>query len=60
MSPAVSQRILDSLRSEGRPLYAVLFPFEEGTIKKLPGKWTHVVSVDDVSIWRCSWGDPAR
>jgi hypothetical protein len=29
-------------------------------LKKLPGKWDRVVSVDDVSIWRCDWSEPPR
>jgi hypothetical protein len=53
MNPSVAQRVQSELESEGRPLYAVLWPYEEGNLKKLPGKWEHVVSVDDVTIWRC-------
>lgn len=52
MNPSLSARVEGALRSEGRPLYAVLFPFEVDALKKLPGKWDHIVSVDDVSIWR--------
>jgi hypothetical protein len=53
MKPSVAQRVRSALKSGGRPLYAVLWPYEEGNLKKLPGKWEHVVSVDDVTIWRC-------
>lgn len=53
MSPPVSRRIDAVLQKEGRPLYAVLFPFELDALKKLPGNWSRIVSVDDVSIWRC-------
>jgi hypothetical protein len=60
MNPSVSARVSASLQSEHRPLYAVLFPFELETLKKLPGKWVRVVSVDDVSIWRCDWAAPAK
>ncbi|HMC61137.1 MAG TPA: glycosyltransferase family 39 protein [Candidatus Solibacter sp.] len=60
MNPTVSARVGAELQSEHRPLYAVLFPFEVETLKKLPGKWNRVVSVDDVSIWRCNWADPAK
>jgi len=60
MNASVTQRARATLQSEGRPLYAVLFPFEVDILKKLPGKWDRVVSVDDVSIWRCDWSEPPR
>jgi hypothetical protein len=52
MDAAVSARVLASLRAEGRPLYAVLFPFEASALRQLPGTWTRVGSVNDVGIWR--------
>jgi len=30
-----------------------------GALDKLPGRWVHVASVDDVGIWRCEWITPA-
>lgn len=60
MDSSVASRVGSLLRSEGRPLYAVLFPFEEGKLKNLPGSWTHVVSVDDVSIWQCDLGTATK
>jgi Dolichyl-phosphate-mannose-protein mannosyltransferase len=60
LKPPLFERVRSSLQSDGRPLYAALFPFEEDVLKKLPGKWEHIVSVDDVSIWRCEPGSPAR
>jgi hypothetical protein len=60
MEPSVASRVGSLLQSEGRPLYAVLFPFEEGKLKNLPGSWTHVVSVDDVSIWQCDLGTATK
>jgi hypothetical protein len=60
MGPAVSQRVDTELQAEHRSLYAVLFPFELETLKKLPGTWVRVVSVDDVSIWRCDWAKAAK
>jgi len=60
MSPRVSDRVAGILRSEGRPLYAVLFPFEVEQLKKLPGRWTRVVSVDDVSVWRSDLEQASR
>jgi hypothetical protein len=60
MSPPVSQRIATSLQAAGRPLYAVLFPFEVEKLKGLPGKWDRIASVDDVSVWRCDWAGPGK
>ncbi len=59
MGPAVYGRVLRSLKSEHRPLYAVLFPFEADALKKLPGTWTRVGSVNDVGIWRCDPPGPS-
>ncbi|HEY4989282.1 MAG TPA: glycosyltransferase family 39 protein [Opitutaceae bacterium] len=56
MKPPMFERVRGSLRAEGRPLYAALFPFEVDILRKLPGRWSHVVSVDDVSIWSCDLG----
>jgi hypothetical protein len=45
-----------AIRKSGRPLYAVLFPFEidEQHVlqKRMPGHWTQVGKVQDVTIWR--------
>jgi Dolichyl-phosphate-mannose-protein mannosyltransferase len=60
MDPSVSRRVDTELQAEHRSLYAVLFPFEVETLKKLPGTWVRVVSVDDVSIWRCDWAEAAK
>jgi hypothetical protein len=40
--------------SAGRPIYAVLFPFEVNDVLsvKIPGRWTKVNSVQDITIWR--------
>jgi hypothetical protein len=56
MKPPMFERVRGSLRAEGRPLYAALFPFEVDILRKIPGRWSHVVSVDDVSIWICDLG----
>jgi hypothetical protein len=49
-------RIEDAVRSSGRPLYSVLFPYETLEFhvleKRMPGHWIQVASVDDVAIWR--------
>jgi hypothetical protein len=60
VNPGVARRAEDTLRSEGRPLYAALFPFEEPALSSLPGHWDRVTSVDDVSIWRCDLAAPAK
>ncbi len=59
MAPPVFDRVRVCVTTEGRPLYAVLFPFDVGALDKLPGRWVHVASVDDVGIWRCEWITPA-
>jgi hypothetical protein len=45
-----------AIRSSKRPLYAVLFPFEveeQGVLaKRMPGRWTQVGKVQDVTVWR--------
>jgi hypothetical protein len=60
MNPSISRRVASTLQSEHRSLFAVLFPFESERLKNLPGKWVRVVSVDDVSIWRCDWAEAAK
>ncbi|MGA2016032.1 MAG: hypothetical protein ABSH26_03695 [Opitutaceae bacterium] len=54
---ATSERVRDAARSDGKPLFAVLYPHELGVLKVAPGPWALVGSVDDVTIWRC---DSAR
>jgi hypothetical protein len=58
VDPGLFERIRGILGSEGRPLYAVLFPFEKHYLATMPGKWEEVGSVDDVVILRS--GDPGR
>jgi 4-amino-4-deoxy-L-arabinose transferase-like glycosyltransferase len=57
MDTDTAQLVRSSVQREGRPVFAVLFPFEEGVLKRLPGKWVRFGSVDEVSIWRSDWGD---
>ena len=49
-----------AIRASGRPLYAVLFPFEvtdQGVLdKKMPGHWTQVGKVEEVTLWRRDFG----
>jgi hypothetical protein len=53
MDPSTAARVNTSVRSGAIPLYAVLFPFELGALRDLPGPWALAGSVDDVTIWRC-------
>jgi hypothetical protein len=55
IGPAVSKRILASLQAEGRPLYAVLFPFEADALKKLPGTWTRVGALESEAAAAVGW-----
>jgi hypothetical protein len=45
-----------AVRRSGRPVYAVLFPFEvqdSGILQnRLPGTWTQIAKVSDIRIWR--------
>ena len=58
ISPADFQRIAAAGTAAGRPLYAVLFPFEVeeaewGAFQKhLAGHWTQIGAVRSVGIWR--------
>jgi 4-amino-4-deoxy-L-arabinose transferase-like glycosyltransferase len=55
-----ADKVRESVRSEGRPVYMVVFPAEKHFIAEMPGKWIQVSAVEDVSIWRGDWGDPAK
>jgi 4-amino-4-deoxy-L-arabinose transferase-like glycosyltransferase len=57
MDPATAQRVRSAVQLEGRPVFAVLFPFEQDVLKRFPGKWVRFGSVDEVTIWRGDWGD---
>jgi hypothetical protein len=54
LSPEGAAAIALALEKSSRPLYAVLFPHEvqEVTEIRLPGGWTQIGSVRDVTIWR--------
>jgi hypothetical protein len=58
LSAGEFQRIAAVCAADGRPVYAVLFPFEIGVPawdafgKHLPGHWTEVGTVRQVRIWR--------
>jgi len=51
---ALAPKIEEAARQSGRPIYAVLFPFEvEDALRRtMPGNWTKVQAIEDVTIWR--------
>ncbi len=55
-------QVESALRSSGRPLYAVLFPFEYGEghqpESSMPGRWTEVGEVEYIKILRRDPGAP--
>jgi hypothetical protein len=55
-----ADQVRKAIRLERRPVYAVAFPSEPDPVAQLPGKWVHVMSVEDVAIWRGDWGDPGN
>jgi len=58
MHPPASEQVRLSVGRSGRGLYAVLWPFETGVLARLPGTWTQVGAIDDVTVWKCD-GSPA-
>ncbi|HMD59866.1 MAG TPA: hypothetical protein VKG78_00450 [Opitutaceae bacterium] len=48
--------VVAAIRRSKRPIYAVFFPFEKkesgGLERGMPGHWTQVGTVQDVTIWR--------
>ncbi len=58
VAPGDFQRIAATCTAAGRPVYAVLFPFEivdphwMASSMRLPGHWTRDGAVRQVSIWR--------
>ena len=57
-------RVESAIRATGRPLYAVLYPFEisdERVLdKRMPGHWTEVGKVEDVTFWRRDFGSAGK
>jgi hypothetical protein len=52
--------IATAAAAAGRPIYAVLFPFETKIAleKKLPGRWTQVGAARQITFWRLDGMDP--
>ncbi len=59
LSPEQSARLAQASLATGRPLYAVLWPFEvkDATEVHMPGRWTQVGSVGDATVWK--WAPPS-
>ena len=54
VDPPDAAKLAGALRQSGRPLYAILFPFEyeDVRIQRLPGDWRKVAEVKGVTIWQ--------
>jgi hypothetical protein len=60
LNDGTAEQVRSAIRSEARPVYMVTFPPELELLRGLPGKWVKAGSVEDVTIWRGDWGDPAK
>ena len=52
---AALERLEGGALDAGTPLYAVFFPFEmseQRAFDRIPGKWSQVARVQDVTLWR--------
>ncbi|HEY5227646.1 MAG TPA: hypothetical protein VIJ19_03840, partial [Opitutaceae bacterium] len=58
LNAETAERVRAATRAEKRGVYAVIFPNEKEFIRKLPGKWTQLGAVDDVTIWGNDWNGP--
>jgi hypothetical protein len=59
LNPGNVSQVESAIRAAGLPLYAVLFPFEieQGALAThMPGRWTEVGKVEDVTIFRRDFG----
>ncbi len=61
LSKPLSARAYAAAARAGRPVYAVLFPFELEQVfhEHLAGRWTQVGTVDHVTVWRLEDPDGA-
>ena len=50
---ATAERVRKAVLTEGRPLYAVLFQFEDNLAGRVPGRWGMVWSDEGVEVLRC-------
>jgi 4-amino-4-deoxy-L-arabinose transferase-like glycosyltransferase len=58
LNASVAPRVRAAARAAGRPIYAVLFPFETASLSALPGRWAIAGSVEDVVILRLGEAPP--
>lgn len=51
--PGQGKTVLAAIDRSGRPVYALLFPFEETEVpKRLPGTWTRIEDFRGLSLWK--------
>jgi len=55
IDPPTARKIKQAVQAAHRCLYAVVFPFEQDMVGRIPGRWSIVRTVDDVLILRCDW-----
>jgi len=55
-------KVETAIRKAGLPLYTVLFPFEREEVLRsvMPGTWTQIGAIEDVTIWQRGSGDAKR
>ena len=51
LTPAAAEKAEAAAAAAHRPLYAVLYPFEDHAIGPVRNRWKRVASIDDVGIW---------
>jgi hypothetical protein len=61
-NPAKFNLVERACATAGRPIYAVLFPFEIAEVleRRLPGHWTQIGAVDHATIWRRDGAEPSN
>jgi hypothetical protein len=54
LNPDTFKNVEQACLAAGRPIYAILFPFEteEVLTTRIPGRWTRINAIKHISIWR--------
>lgn len=54
-----ARKIVAAARREGRPIYAMLFPEEDGMLRErpVPGRWEKVAQVEHIAVWVLKEGE---
>jgi hypothetical protein len=52
LDAATAPLVFSAAQSAGAPVYGVIFPFERAALEAIPGPWSLVGTVDDVTVWR--------